>query len=81
MCKEITKDFRRDLEVTAVVQITLDMQAIASNSNCSHQLSSTEGDVRVETLPDRTYSLLLFLHSQTNVKHNFRKPGTYAVVL
>lgn len=81
MCREITKDFRRDLEGTAMVQITLNKQRTANNRNCSHQLSSTEGDVRAQTVPDRTYNLLPFLHSQINVKHNFRKSGTYAVVL
>lgn len=45
VCREITKDFRRDLEGTAMVQITLNKQRTANNHNCSHQLSSTEGDV------------------------------------
>lgn len=62
-------------------KITLNKQRTANNRNCSHQLSSTEGDVRAQTVPDRTYNLLPFLHSQINVKHNFRKSGTYAVVL
>lgn len=50
MCvhEEITKDFKRELEVTAMVQITLNRQGIANNCNCCHQLSSTEGDVQAE---------------------------------
>lgn len=51
-----------------MVQITPDKKGIATNSKCSHQLSSTEEDMQAETLPDRTYSLLSCLHSQTDVK-------------